>query len=94
MPWHRHDRTLLLDWGPCRHVDYYVTDRISTPPEHRGQYSEKLMVLPDFYLCNNLPSSYPDFWSREVPGPHAARLRSRYLLAPHHVSPAGLCRCD
>jgi protein O-GlcNAc transferase len=76
-------------------VDYYVSDRISTPPELQDQYTEKLMLLPDFYLCNDLFSSAPDFWLRKTPT-HITRKQLNFssrqvLLAnfgqPHKITP-------
>lgn len=34
-------------------IDYIVGDAVTTPPEHRGQYSEKVIMLPHSYQVNH-----------------------------------------
>ena len=76
------------DRSACRFVGYYVSDRVSTPPEHQEQYTEKLLLLPAFYLCNDLASSLPDFW-RQPPPPHITR--KRHQLSSRDVGSIAVC---
>ena len=34
-------------------VHYLTADRLTTPPEHQGYYTEKLVILPNTYLIND-----------------------------------------
>lgn len=34
-------------------IDYLITDRVVTPPEHQPYYTEKLVYLPDSYQVND-----------------------------------------
>jgi predicted O-linked N-acetylglucosamine transferase (SPINDLY family) len=41
-------------------MDWFVTDRWETPPHLAAHYSERLMILPDGYVCYSPPSDAPD----------------------------------
>jgi protein O-GlcNAc transferase len=41
-------------------MDWIITDRWETPPELARLYSERLMCLPDGYVCYSAPSYAPD----------------------------------
>ncbi len=41
-------------------VDYLITDRHETPPELAPLYSEKLLVMPDSYVCWSPPDEAPE----------------------------------
>ena len=41
-------------------TDWFVTDRWETPPECADLYGERLLILPDGYVCYGPPSSAPD----------------------------------
>ena len=41
-------------------MDWIITDRWETPPEHAPFYSERLLVLPDGYVCYSPPPYAPD----------------------------------
>ena len=40
------------------HIDLHVTDRVTTPPEMRGAFSEALAFMPHSYLVNDHRHSY------------------------------------
>eukprot|EP00802_Teleaulax_amphioxeia_P008854 Tamp_08865.p1 GENE.Tamp_08865~~Tamp_08865.p1 ORF type:complete len:713 (+),score=92.74 Tamp_08865:29-2140(+) len=42
------------------HIDYHVTDRVTSPPEYRGFYSEALALMPHSYLVNDHRFSYQE----------------------------------
>jgi protein O-GlcNAc transferase len=41
-------------------MDWFVTDRWATPPALRQYYSERLLTLPDGYVCYSPPPYAPD----------------------------------
>jgi predicted O-linked N-acetylglucosamine transferase (SPINDLY family) len=41
-------------------MDWFVTDRWATPAELAGAYSERLIVMPDGYVCYTPPPHAPD----------------------------------
>jgi predicted O-linked N-acetylglucosamine transferase (SPINDLY family) len=41
-------------------MDWIITDRWETPPTHAPFYSERLLVLPDGYICYSPPPYAPD----------------------------------
>ena len=41
-------------------MDWFITDRWETPPELAGLYSERLLTLPDGYVCYSPPADAPD----------------------------------
>lgn len=41
-------------------MDWLVTDRWETPPEYADLYTERLLRLPDGYVCYETPSYAPD----------------------------------
>ncbi len=43
-----------------REMDWFVTDRWETPPELEHLYSERLLRLPDGYVCYSPPPYAPD----------------------------------
>jgi protein O-GlcNAc transferase len=42
-------------------IDWMLTDRWQTPPALAHLYSERLLVLPDGYICYSPPPDAPDF---------------------------------
>ena len=50
-------------------IDWIITDRWETPPEHAAFYCERLLCLPDGYVCYSPPPYAPDV----VPLPALAR---------------------
>ena len=40
-------------------MDWFMTDRWQTPPEHASLYCEKLLVMPDGYVCYEPPTGAP-----------------------------------
>jgi predicted O-linked N-acetylglucosamine transferase (SPINDLY family) len=43
-----------------REMDWFLTDRWETPPELAQFYSERLLLLPDGYVCYSAPPYAPD----------------------------------
>ncbi len=41
-------------------MDWFISDRWETPPELAAHYSERLMILPDGYVCYSPPPDAPD----------------------------------
>jgi predicted O-linked N-acetylglucosamine transferase (SPINDLY family) len=41
-------------------MDWFITDRWETPPHLAGTYSERLLELPDGYVCYSPPAYAPD----------------------------------
>lgn len=41
-------------------VDYFITDRNETPPELASLYGEKLLIMPDSYVCWSPPEAAPE----------------------------------
>lgn len=41
-------------------IDWMLTDRWETPPELAGLYTERLLVMPDGYVCYSPPPYAPD----------------------------------
>ena len=41
-------------------MDWFVTDAWETPPHLAAHYSERLLILPDGYVCYSPPSDAPD----------------------------------
>jgi protein O-GlcNAc transferase len=40
-------------------IDWMITDRWETPPDHTAFYSERLLTLPDGYVCYSPPAYAP-----------------------------------
>ncbi len=40
------------------HIDFHVTDRVTSPPEFRSFYQETLALMPHSYLVNDHRASY------------------------------------
>ena len=49
-------------------IDWFLSDRWETPPELEPHYSERVLRLPDGYVCYSPPAYAPDL----VPPPAAA----------------------
>jgi protein O-GlcNAc transferase len=43
-----------------REMDWFITDRWETPAEYRALYTERLLRLPDGYVCYSPPPHAPD----------------------------------
>ena len=41
-------------------IDWIITDRWETPPELAGLYGERLLTMPDGYVCYSPPADAPD----------------------------------
>ncbi len=41
-------------------MDWIITDRWETPPDHAPFYSERLLLMPDGYVCYSPPPYAPD----------------------------------
>jgi len=41
-------------------MDWFLTDRWETPPAFEGLYSERLLRMPDGYVCYSPPPHAPD----------------------------------
>jgi predicted O-linked N-acetylglucosamine transferase (SPINDLY family) len=41
-------------------MDWFITDRWETPPDLAHHYSERLLVMPDGYVCYSPPAYAPD----------------------------------
>lgn len=41
-------------------MDWFITDRWATPPELAGAYSERLLLMPDGYVCYTPPPHAPE----------------------------------
>ncbi|PSJ20093.1 glycosyltransferase, partial [Halomonas sp. ND22Bw] len=39
-------------------IDYLISDHIETPPGFDAEYTEKLIRLPDDYICYDPPGGY------------------------------------
>ena len=37
----------------ARFMDYFITDRVATPPGHEGEFTESLVYMPDCYQVND-----------------------------------------
>ena len=86
-------------------MDWIITDRWETPPELEHLYSERLLRLPDGYVCYSAPPYAPDVGAAAGIGERTHHLRllqqsgeghtpcHRHLVRDH-ASPAGLAAGD
>ena len=50
----------------ARYIDYFISDRVATPPGHEDEFTEQLVYLPDCYQVNDHHQP-----SRRVPRPRS-----------------------
>lgn len=50
----------LINTTGVKAIDYLITDSIESPPGTDGFYTEKLIRMPDDYICYLPPASIPD----------------------------------
>jgi protein O-GlcNAc transferase len=69
-------------------IDYLITDKIVTPPEHASFYSEKLAILPYSYQVNDHQQAIaPRIWTKKEQGlPEKGFVFSSFNL-PYKIDP-------
>ncbi|CAP43358.1 O-linked N-acetylglucosamine transferase family protein [Bordetella petrii] len=50
----------LINTTGVESIDYLITDSIESPPDSDGLYTEKLIRMPDDYICYMPPARVPD----------------------------------
>ena len=61
-----------------QYVDYIVTDKVASPPQHEAWYSEKFLYLPESFFPVSHAFLYPEVG--DAAGDERRRLRAKYGL--------------
>lgn len=61
-----------------QYVDYIVTDKVASPPQHEAWYSEKFLYLPESFFPVSHAFLYPEVG--DAAGAERRRLRAKYGL--------------
>jgi protein O-GlcNAc transferase len=63
------------------YMQYFITDRITSPPELSGLYTEKLAYMPHCYFVNDHLASFPKE-ADNISEQEINEMRAKYSLPP------------